>query len=71
MSKEHIHNTWKNEFGDKITRTSGFFDKRGQSSCFTISIDGKYTKSVGGLNLAKGFINKHRGLICKWTGSNE
>ena len=64
-------NTWINGCGDLITRSDGYFDKRGAASCYTITIDGKYIKSVGGLNLAKKFINDHRNSKCKWVGSVE
>lgn len=64
-------NTWTNEFGDLITRSKGYFDKRGTASCYTITINGEYIKSVGGLNLAKKFINEYRDIKCKWTGSVE
>lgn len=64
-------NTWTNELGDFITRSDGYFDKRGAASCYTITIDGKYIKSVGGLNLAKNFINEYRNVKCKWVGSAE
>lgn len=62
-----LFNTWTNEFGDRIT----FMGNRGGSGCYTISIDGKYIKSVGGLNLAKSHISKKRNVKCKWVGSVE
>ena len=64
-------NTWTNEFGDLITRTAGYFDKRGPAQCYTVAIDGKYLKSVGGLNIAKKEINQRRGVKCKWVGSSQ
>ena len=66
-----VFNIFTNEFGDRIINQGDFHDKGGYKKCYSISIDGKYIKSVGGLNPAKSFINKKRGVKCKWVGSVE
>lgn len=76
MSKNKVfpldnNNTWTNEYGDFITRGGSFYDKKGVVSSFTITIDGQYLKSVGGLSVAKSIVNSHRGCKCKWIGSHE
>ena len=60
---------WMNEYGDKIINQGSFHDKGGYQGCYSIIIDGNYIKSVGGVNIAKKFINKHRGIKCNWVGS--
>jgi len=62
-----VFNTWTNEFNDRIT----FMGCRVGKGSYTIAINGKYIKSVGGLNLAKGYINEFRKQKCKWIGSVE
>ena len=64
-------NTWSNEFSDRITSMGALHDKGGNRTCYSITIDGKYIKSVSGLHMAKGFINKIRGIKCEWAGSVE
>lgn len=64
-------NTWTNEFGDFIACTGGFMDKKKFQSSYTITIEGKYIKSVGGLNLAKRVINEYRNTKSKWVGSRQ
>ena len=66
-----VFNVFTNEFGDRIVDQGNFHDKGGYKNCYSISIDGKYIKSIGGVNLAKSFINKKRDVKCKWVGSVE
>lgn len=72
--KSVLNNTWTNQFGDRIAshgmrlRTTGIkeFDTN-----ITITYDGKYLKTVGGIRIAKGIVNKLRGVKCEWVGSFE
>jgi len=66
-----VFNVFTNEFGDRIVNQGSYYDKGGYKKCYSISIDGKYIKSVGGLKIAKAFINEKRGVKCKWVGSVE
>lgn len=66
-----VFNVFTNEFGDRIVNQGKYHDKGGYKNCYSISIDGKYIKSVGGVKVAKSFINKKRGVKCKWVGSVE
>lgn len=66
-----VFNVFTNEFGDRIVDQGNYHDKGGYKNCYSISIDGKYIKSVGGVKIAKSFINKKRGVKCKWVGSVE
>ncbi|MEZ5047650.1 MAG: hypothetical protein R2831_11740 [Chitinophagaceae bacterium] len=66
-----VVNVFTNEFGDRIVNQGTFHDKRGYQKCYSITIDGKYIKSVGGVKTAKSFINEKRGVKCKWVGSVE
>lgn len=66
-----VFNVFTNEFGDRIVNQGSYYDKGGYAKCYSIIIDGKYIKSVGGVKVAKSFINKKRGVKCKWVGSVE
>ena len=68
---EQKYYTYKNEFGDKIVSQGGFLDKKKYTSVYSIIYNGKYIKSVRGLKVGKAFINKNRGVKCKWIGSDE
>jgi len=66
-----VFNVFTNEFGDRIVNQGTFHDKGGYQKCYSIIIGGKYIKSVGGVKVAKSFINKKRGVKCKWVGRVE
>lgn len=67
-------NTWTNEFGDRIASHSAGLMATGLKEFdtdITISYNGEYLKSVRGLKVAKGIVNKLRWRMCKWIGSYE
>ena len=66
-----VFNLFTNEFGDRITNQGSYHDKGGYAKCYSITIDGEYIKSVGGVKVAKSFMNQKRGVKCKWVASVE
>lgn len=66
-----VDNTWTNQFGDRITYHGDVFDKGGYVSNYAIVYNGKYLKTVGSLNSAKGTLNKLRDIKCTWIASKE
>jgi hypothetical protein len=60
-------NTWTNDFNDRITFMGSHIGK----GSYTITINGKYIKSFGGINIAKAYINEFRKHKCKWVASFE
>lgn len=61
------HKFWRNEFLDVVFYDGG--DLTYQRWC--ISMDGNYITSKGGLNQAKNFVNKKRGIKTKWIKINS
>lgn len=69
-----VFNTWTNQFGDRIASHGMGLrstEIKEYDTNITINYDGKYLKTVGGLKVAKGIVNKLRGIKCKWVGSAE
>lgn len=65
------NNTWTNEFGDRIIYDGSFLGKKYMEHVYNVSIDGKYVKSVGSVNIGKTFVNTNRNVKCKWVGTTE